>query len=377
MSGRKIIAVLLCMLCAAILYLSAQDSRTAVDNTGGAHPNNVPQLVAATEAPKSPSTNKSSMITQNNAAEKVDIFECIPELSFDEEARNKQIDQYLQSLGEHQSTDSSLYYALFSPVPSGGSRIDLLFEHYEQQSDNPIYSLVLSSSCVNAKDARCTSALISNIIDTDRNNGAIWLNAIAFYAAKRNDPAVIGSIDALATSDFFNERFGEGAFLYAQALQASEFNDFNVNALQGVTISAQNTPPFSPITQWCKQGVAVQEKAQACQLLGEQLESRGKTLITQLVGISLQQMVFESQENTQGTARLENTRHKLMTGNRPSPKASIMMMLDERLLRGWLDNVDFYGEVESQRLLTEEAELMYEQNENQLCTLIYDVLGVF
>jgi len=36
-------------------------------------------------------------------------------------------------------------------------------------------------------------------------------------------------------------------------------------------------------------------------------------------------------------------------------------MLDERLLRHWLGNIDDYGEFESQRFLSEEALVLYEK----------------
>ena len=67
----------------------------------------------------------------------------------------------------------------------------------------------------------------------------------------------------------------------------------------------------------------------------------------------------------------------LSSASESHQRASAMMMLDERLLRSWLSNVDSYGELGAQQLLVEESEVLYEENENYLCTLVYEMLDGF
>jgi len=305
------------------------------------------------------------------------IFQCLPDFNFDEEAHIEKVKQYYQSLDNSFNDASPLYYALYAKPPKGSSKLDLLFEYYNQFPNNPIVSMDMISLCINSSDERCTASFVNDAISIDMNNGAIWVSAISFYAAKGNDEAVITSIDELYKTALFNERLGERALQYAQGLEGTPFDYFNENAMIG--LGKSGVPIYSPITRWCKQGLGQTDKINACLTLGEQLETRSKTLISKHIGMSLQRMVFESQGNTEAIQLIEKKKEELTLTHDSQlyQKASLMLMLDERLMHKWLNNIDFYGEIESQQLLAEEAEILYELNENHICTLIYETLDVF
>ena len=221
----------------------------------------------------------------------------------------------------------------------------------------------LISLCANSSDKRCTTNFINDAIASDSNNGAIWVGAISFYAIKGDDEGVMDSIEALEKASLFNERFGEKALLYAQALEGSTSHDFNVNAITGMGKAVSTFPAYSTITRWCEQGLDDAVKANACFTLGKQLETRSKTVMSKAIGIALQKNVFEFEGDTDAIQLIEKKRRELTQGPQ-SQKALIMLMLDERLLRSWLNNLDLQGELKSQRLLVEEAEVLYEENEN-------------
>ena len=79
-----------------------------------------------------------------------------------------------------------------------------------------------------------TISSINDAIASDSKNGAIWVSAISFYATTGDDAGVMDSIDALEKTSLFNERFGEKALVYAQALEGSTSNNFNMNAIAGI-----------------------------------------------------------------------------------------------------------------------------------------------
>jgi hypothetical protein len=308
--------------------------------------------------------------------EDLDFLACLPDFFSDEEVLRKDIDQYLQSLENSFSEAEPLYYALYAPPPEGESKLDLLFDYYNHLPSSPILSMDLISSCVNSQDKRCSIDFVTNAIASDSKNAAIWVSAISFYAAKGDDSKVLGTIAALEKTSFFNERYGEKALLYAQALEGSSSNNFLMNAIAGIGKAASSFPPYSPITQWCKQHLDEASKANACLTLGEQLETRSKTLMSKAIGVALQEIVFKSQGNIEAIQLIEQKRKELMPSseNDAYQKASMMLMLDERLFRSWLNNVDFYGEVESQQLLVEEAKLLNDRGNNYLCSLVYDIV---
>lgn len=229
----------------------------------------------------------------------------------------------------------------------------------------------LISSCIDSEDKRCTPDFVTNALRADSENGAIWVNAISFYAAKKDDSKVLASINALEKTSLFNERFGEKALLYAQSLESSPLNSFNMNAIEGIGKSWFSFPLYSPITQWCKKNLDVPDRANACLLLGKQLETRSKT-----IGMALQEMVYTSQRNIEAVSLTRKKSDKLTLNleNEQYNKLSFMLTLDDRLLRSWLKNIDFYGEIDSQKLMVEEANILYEQNENYLCSLIYNMV---
>jgi|GEM_PF-1162205 len=307
------------------------------------------------------------------------IFSCLPDIVFDDKGNRENIKQYFQSLENSLSEADPLYYALYAEPAEGETRLDLLLDYYNQFPNSPVVAMNLISLCANSPDERCTKELVSDAIATDRNNGAIWVSGISFYAALGDDAGVMDAIEALEKTSSFNERFGERVLLYAQALEGSTSNHFNLNAIVGIGKAASSLLIHSPITQWCKQGLDKPDIANACLTLGEQLETRGKTQISKTMGIAIQDMVFESQDNIDAIQVAKQRRSEL-TGIPDWElyrKASLMLLLDERLLRGWLNNLDTVGEVESQRLLVEEAQMLYEENENYLCTLIYELVSSF
>lgn len=321
-------------------------------------------------------TKVQSAIMNQEADDELSIFTCVPELFVDEDVYLDNITQYLQSLAGAASAEESLYYALFALPPEGESKLDLLFNYFTNVPENQLIAMRLISSCVNTEDARCNPDSVSNAINADPNNGAIWLNAIAYFAAIEDDSGVVDAIEALMKTAFFNERYGEQTLLYTQALAGSNANKFTLNAIAGLAESAANHLAYAPITQWCQQNIDDPNKANACLMLGEQLETRSQTIINKAIGIALQGMVFKSQENSEAVQLTEINRAALTssTANEQYQKASMMLMLDEELLRNWLTNIDQYGEVNSQQLLVEEAQTRYADNENYLCSLAYDLL---
>jgi len=401
MFGRKILVSLTSIICFIFIYLNSDSYLSE----------NKPFITKETTKPTEESDKSlakttistmdkvDSFVAMNNAD--TDAFECFPDFTFnkktwmedakqyfqsldadftfDEEAHMLRGEQYLQSLDDHFSKTDPLNYALFAAPPKGISRLDLLLNYHNQFQSNPIVSLNLINLCKHASDKKCTVDVVNNLISSDSNNGAIWLSIASLYAAKNDTQGVISAINSLEKTAVFNERYGESIFRYAQSLEDSMSNNFYSNVMAGVGNAAAQSHNNSPILRWCKQGIQEQNKADACLILGEQLETRGKTISSNVIGLVLQDMVFTSQNNSEAIQLVEKKKKNLFShaDNEQFQQASIMMMLDERLLRSWLNNLDSQGEFESQQLLVEEAEALYAENKNVLCTAVYKFIHAF
>ena len=400
MFGRKILITLTSIICLVIIYLNSdsylsgnkafitKETKKSTEQSDKSLPKT---LIVTTD-------QVVSAVFKNDAD--LDTFECFPDFTFnkktwlddakhyfqsldadftfDEEAHMLEGEQYLQSLDDHFSKAAPLNYALFATPPKGMSRLDLLLNYHTQFQSNPLVSLNLINLCKHTSDKRCTVDIVNNLISSDSNNGAIWLSIASFYAANSDDEGVISAINSLEKTTLFNERYGESILRYAQALEDSISNNFYSNVIAGVGNAAAQSPNNSPVLQWCKQGVQEPEKADACLTLGKQLETRGKTISSNVIGLVLQDTVFTSQDNSEAKQLVENKKKNLFShaDNEQFKQASIMMMLDERLLRNWLNNLDSQGEFKSQQLLVEEAEALYEENKNVQCTAIYKIMDV-
>ncbi|TWX64283.1 hypothetical protein ESZ36_20115 [Colwellia demingiae] len=401
MLRRKLIVSLTSIICFVIIYLNS-DSYLSENKPFITKETTKPTEESNKSLPKttiSTMDKVDSSVAMNNAD--TDAFECFPDFTFnkktwmddakqyfqsldadftfDEEAHMLEGEQYLQSLDDHFSKADPLNYALFATPPKGISRLDLLLNYHNQFQSNPLVSLNLINLCKHASDKKCTVDIVNNLVSSDSNNGAIWLNVASFYAARNDDKGVMSAINSLEKTTLFNERYAENILLYAQALENSTSNDFTANVIVGIGNAAANSPAYGSVIQWCKQGIEAPGKANACLTLGQQLETRSTTLLSNSIGLALQNIVFESQSNTEAMQLVEKKKKSLYSNidNELFQRASIMMMLDQRLLRSWLNNLDSQGEFESQRLLVEEAEVLYEENKNQLCTAIYKMLDAF
>jgi len=316
-------------------------------------------------------------VKQDQASPEIDIFECIPDNLFAEEKWAQNSQNYIQSLGATDNRDDALSYALFSDTDDVTARLDLLLDFESKYPSNPIVNLNILTSCLSVDDKRCTPELVNSAIDADSDNGAIWFAAASLYVKREQDSNVRMALNELAQAPQFSERYAQTILLYAQAFQGSEYEKFNLNVIDGIGRASGKSLWYGSITKWCNDETRSSRDSEACLILGVQLETRGTTYISHAVGLSIQKHAFEVSNDEAGLKRIQLTRDEYLSSvNDPSfQKMSIMMMLDERLLRHWLEGIDTVGEEEAFRSLADEAEMLYDENENMLCTLVYDAIG--
>lgn len=373
MLGRKKTLVLLTFVCLVIIYFYDDTNVIKADDFTSNHY----EAILEKKDESSKIVTPIAEVQENNIVinESMSILDCLPDFFIDTQEYNKKVNEYFYSLAESNYQEELIYHALYASPKEGKNRLDLLFEFHEKVPSSPIVLMNSISLCAGSLDERCTTNFINDALASDSKNGAVWLSAALYYASNGDDSGVINSIVELEKTAIFNERFGEAILLYTQALEGSTTNNFNINTVNAVGKIASSFPKYSHIVNWCKEGLSEAQKADSCLTLGEQMEARGQTMLTKAIGIELQKIVYNSHSNTDSVQLMERKRAEITSESQSKQYqlADIMLMLDERLLRSWLNNLDVVGEVESHRLSVEESHVLYEENDNYLCTLMYEV----
>ncbi|GLX84152.1 hypothetical protein tloyanaT_04040 [Thalassotalea loyana] len=305
-----------------------------------------------------------------------DALSCLPNITFDQTNYQEEIDSFFVQLGKSTLLDNRLYYALFAELPDSKAKFELLYDYYLLDPSQPLIANQLINLCTTVQDAKCTDDFIIQLVSVDDNNGHMWMNVAFHFAQHGDDENVIYAIDRLTKTSTFNERFGEQALMYARALEGSNANSFNLNAVAGIGKVAAISSNLGALLRWCDDNRDSNSAQMSCLTLGEQLATRSKTKLNQMFGLTLQKDIYQQlnrQDMVSNIAKiLDNPNRKL-----PEDKHinfEIMLMLDESLLRRYLANIDVYGEEESIKLSIEEAKALHEKDNNHICSLAHEML---
>lgn len=277
--------------------------------------------------------------------------------------------QYFQSLYNSTSPERLLEYALYANLPIGKSRLDLLLAYNERYPHNPLVLMEAASLCSTSSNDRCSNSFINTAIASDKENGAMWINGVLFFASRGDDEGVLRSISGLVKTSMFNEKSGERINLYAQALAGSNADDFRANIIAAIGIEAARESGLSHVVTWCKEGIDDIQKENACLYFGQNLAQRGKILFSQSIGLAIQKIIYEAEGDTESYSLLEKEDEQLINTLMSEQffKALSLTFQDEKLLRHWLNNMDSIGEVESAKVLVEEAISLSQKKGVTLC----------
>ncbi|MCW8833990.1 MAG: hypothetical protein OQK09_05440 [Colwellia sp.] len=318
--------------------------------------------------PLTKSSQQPKAVLVEEASNEGYIVECSQESFVEEEGYIEAQQQYLQSLFNSTSQDRQLEYVLFAQLPSDKSRLELLLEYNDKFPNNSLALMEAVSLCANTSNSKCNKSLIDLAIASDKDNGAMWLHSAIFFASQNDDDGVLTSISGLIKTPFFNEKYGERIKLFAQAVEGGGAYDFHTNIVGGIGIESARSIGFTHIFNWCKEGGAI-TKTNACLKLGRNLEKRSKTVINQVIGMSIQKLIHKAEGNLELEQSLEKASKRLLNplNSIEFRKASSLMFNNEKLLHHWLDNFDLIGEVESAEVLIEEAIYISQEKGTNLC----------
>lgn len=289
-----------------------------------------------------------------------EILVCSAKSQGQDEAYYASIEDYLSSLNDAVLYEQKLAYALFGEfqtLKNEGERFQLLMEFDQSFPKTPLILMDALNICATSPRQACTDEFVNYALSADYENGAMWLNAAMIYASKGNDSAVLEMIAGIEKANVFNERRGERITVFVNALSAAPEPDFASNLMAGFGAEAARTIGYAPITNWCKQGANEAQIASACLSLGRSLDIRGTTSLSRLIGIAIQQLIYEGEQNSEAIEQLEQRAASLRQVHQSgdAAKAFELFQNDGKRLRQWLANIDNIGENAATQALIDEA----------------------
>jgi hypothetical protein len=283
MFSNKKFLFLMFLICIALLLFNYRDTTVKIslfDTTSTVIPffDNNDEPIDLN--PLSPKEVQKNLINQTSNDDY--IVECESDPMIAEDGYYEASQQYLQSLSNSTSPDRLLGYAFYATPPEGKSRLDLLLAYNETFPNNSLILMEAASLC-STSTYKCNKNFIDTAIASDKENGAMWLNGVNFFAEQGDDEGVLRSISGLAKTSMFNEKFGERITLYTQVLAGSNTNDFRSNAVLGIGFEAARASGILHIFNWCKKGSDDNTKVHACLDLGRNLAERANTFFPKVM----------------------------------------------------------------------------------------------
>jgi len=305
----------------------------------------------------SPSVKMTNTYLTEESSEKEYIVDCSTEQNINDKKFNdyqQSADSHFDSLPKSNSKKHLLEYTLFGSLPDGKTRHDLLINYNKTFPRDTFILQQIINSC---DESLCTPNFIHEIIEQDKNNGAIWLELLHYNLSINDDERILNSINELVKSSFYDGLQMKKVKIYIKSLEHTKNNNLYYNMIIAFGNEAMNLPAYAPLVQWCRDNINSILIADACVQLGTYLEVDSKSLIDQAIGLALQEIVFDSQGNSELFNRAKIKRENLTSYAKSEQflKASSLAIFDEQLMWDWLNNNDYYGEAKAARLLIEEA----------------------
>jgi len=305
------------------------------------------------------------------------LEQCKAMESFDHARWSENSQGYIDAFATSTNHQDALSHALFATLDHTSNRLDLLLNYESQFSSSAIVKISMLTSCAHEADKRCTNDFIDSAVEHDSDNAGMWLAAASLHAKTGHDDKVRNALTEALAAPNFNEYYSAYISSYMDAFKGSDFERVGLNAIGGVEAAGNYGISYFYFLRWCRKGERSASDIETCISVAKQLESHGKTYISSATGLKLQEHFYKLNRNREGLRRMSDKRDQLMSDlmGESFEKVTIMMMLDQQLLRHWLEDVGAVGEVEAYRSIRKEAEALYLKNETKLCEMTYEVLG--
>ncbi|MEQ8315340.1 MAG: hypothetical protein RIC17_14660 [Gammaproteobacteria bacterium] len=255
----------------------------------------------------------------------------------------------------------------------GADEIDVLAELAQRAPESGLVVSQLLAACLQDPGrSECSSDSVNTLVQSHSNNSAIW-GSLAMLRNEQED--IFGAISALrqaAVAPEFDDYFSLQVAVIDQANPTAEplakmGTAFRFFSYSDPTVGTSSAGPS--IWNLCSQQASVDPlAAEGCLLYGERIAEGSDTNIGKILGLAVQQGVYQAIGDEDGVARMEaalEARQEYQNQFR-SPAMSLMSY-DEELADFWINSLIEHGEVETMERLHNEVQRLTANPEYQPC----------
>ncbi|MEW6983674.1 hypothetical protein AAD001_13565 [Colwelliaceae bacterium 6471] len=250
------------------------------------------------------------------------------------------------------------------------SKLELLAGFNHNHPKNLLGKVQQLSECMFQNDTQyCDTTFEEQIIALDGNNGATWLQIAAFRFQKSDELGALIALKKIMSSAIYNEYFAEQVQTFTQSM--ADFSDMELSTRLNFAIGMTTLGGgFQELTSYCRQATALEaDTLELCLSIGKTMQKQGKVLISQLIGVALQEIAYRAMGKLEIAEKLKQQRenYRLGGGSELYDKASMLMSFDESLLNHWLEHFKLGGEVVAYDAVVEEAILLSKNEYYEPC----------
>lgn len=226
--------------------------------------------------------------------------------------------------------------------------------------DNPLTLWNFLDACsLHPEATMCADGSIEKrAILADGGNGLLW-GKIAGYRLERGDTS--GAYVALIranTAPQFNGYFIEHVEMLERGLAAATDDPYLERIVSAIGIAAAMALKFYiPIRKCREQAAESAEWLRACLDFGKRLEIDGRTVMSTLLGIGLQKIMYEMSGDTKKKSdadfRLRLYRNTIKSMN--SENVKVVMFYDDQVLADFISEWSAHGELRAHQFVQEEV----------------------
>ena len=213
-----------------------------------------------------------------------------------------QLEGYAAALDASGNPEHAIIAANLSWNGPSDTRMQTLFDALAQSPHDGLLALTAFSQCkVNAHPACRPAQPEQLLIEADGDNGAAWQRVVVHFLAQGRDDAALDALRRVATASIYDTFTARSIAMANDALAAVTALPYAERVVLAMgAASATPIPNFSAMLNECRTRANQSgEWRQHCLAAGQRMERDAQDVLPKLVGIALQEAVYE------GTGQIE------------------------------------------------------------------------
>ena len=339
--------------------------------------NNKQQLSHSQTAQQTQTINQTDSILSTISPQKMvrcnDIAEMftnpIIEDSFNWYSANQDI--FFDNIKQQQTQQSRIASAFINKnksIETDIENFDMLSKTYPS---NKLIAFNLMLHCGYSTVEVCDETMMQRALDTDNQNGALWLQMALYQLKADNIERAQLSLMQFIQSQGYNEYSGDFFSTIDLALKAAGANDdLSLKiALLGIAATRYQTN-FAPLIKLCRTTDTDNAALlNICLQTSERLIESKDGLFTHQMGLSIQKSMLEKYGDSEGIANNSSAQKAFDTFNEEANIAMNMVLRSRKRTLDWLSlNID-YGELAALEYMIDQAKQASANHQQDQCAV--------